>query len=139
MATSTNHITQLSENVTLQRLHDGKLLIFEVQDYSDDVVDVLIGVVHEHAAYCIEHKIPYLTMYCSDKFYPPTIYHRGKIEECGKSYPTLKGRDVVVVPASPLMALMRILIPLLRFHQRGIERRIMRDREKAIAWLSELL
>ncbi len=139
MTSSTNTVVQLSEYITLHRHHDGNLLEFQIETYSDQEATPFITTVYDHAAYCTEHEIPYLTMHCLTKFVPPTAHLREQISEWGRAYPHLKGRDVIVVPPSPLMMLMRILIPLMRFHQRNIERRIMQDREKAMAWLEELL
>lgn len=139
MTASTDGNTCLSQHITLQRLHNGRLHVFEVSDNSDQEIDLLFHTVYGYSTYCVEHNVAWLAMYCLSKFLPPTPYHRQRLAEWGRAFPQLRGREVVVAPPSPLMMLMRILIPLMRFHQRGIERRIMQDRDKAIAWLEELL
>jgi hypothetical protein len=131
--------TESLPGLTVERLHDNRIVVFTVHDMSPGTVELWANNVIE----VTESRQAKDIYYVHDASHVPfamTPHFRRHSERVTAAHPNAKGFVGIVLRQSLLLTVTRIIIEnLVRRSQPGITSRIFFDRAQAVIWLESCI
>ncbi len=130
-------IEQLSAGVTLERLHDGQILVFTITDVSRATLDTWVNTIKSITASHPAGQKYFALNHFEGKNVSLTPYLRAKIQELAAWRPTQGGYIAAVLPKTFFAQLMTLFLPAM--NRNNIQSRLFFTRDEGLGWLEKSL
>ncbi len=129
-------IIEVTNGLTLQQIHNGRIHIWTASQSTKDVVDAWYQSSRETLENWEDTSRPYLVLLDMSRVIL-TPYNRKRAEALAEVRPDVGGRTAVVIAASTMGHMTRLFVN--KTLQKTRERRVFFTREDAIRWLEAAL
>ena len=137
---------RLSENVTVKWHHDGKIAEYDMSKFTlkHAVIDNFFANFQEFIVTNFpDGRVLSIHDFTSHRLPPFSSYFKQRSREVSDAFPGhFFGRSAVLLRSTPLTHVYRLAVRSMnnaQARQHKIEREVFTDRQKAMAWLEELL
>ena len=130
-------VEQLSAGITLERLHDGQILVFTITDVSRMTLDSWVNAIKSNTAGWRDDQKYFALNHFDGKNVSLTPYLRAKIEELADWRPAQRGCVAMVLPRTFFAKLMTLFLPAMK--SQNIQSRLFFTRDEGLAWLEKSL
>ncbi|MCC7448600.1 MAG: hypothetical protein IT324_14365 [Anaerolineae bacterium] len=132
----TSSLQFITDHVTLEHLHDGRIQVFTLMDMSRESLDSWVAKIKEMTLSWPADRSALLVNHFASKNAGMTPYFRAKMQELQRWQPNRTGYIAAIFPRTVTTQMVSIFLAASR---RNIQVRIFFNREDAVSWLENML